>query len=365
MTATAVPETAGQLLPGPSVDQVLRLQAFKDYPMISLLLTTTVAPRMTTKDAIAMRGLAAEALTRIRATEEGPVLGVLESALGRAVDEAIAGPTSAAIAVLVGRQHTELVPLPLGVRDRAVVDTTFATRDLVRSLHRTPRHVVLVFNSGQARLFDGGAGVLKPAPTESFPMFLPPKNGGTGTLSVAFLRRVDTALGVYLRLRPAPLILIGPDKVLTTFKGLSRNTGRLAGTIGGNLAKVPLSELARRLQPVLDLYLHSRQAEALQLLAARDRAGRVVTGVPAAWLAARHERPEMLVVEESLFYPARISDDGDFLEPASDIGSPDVVDDAVDELIELALRRGAWVALTTDGALTGYDRVALTLRPQH
>jgi hypothetical protein len=223
--------------------------------------------------------------------------------------------------------------------------------------------VVLVFNSGQARLFDGGAGVLRPAPTESFPLF-PPKQAGGGAVTIAFLRRVDTALGVYLRLRPAPLILIGPDKVLAAFKALSRNTGRLAGTIGGNLARAPLSELARRLQPVLDLYLHSRETEALQLLASRDRAGRVVTGVPAAWLAVRHEQPEMLAVEESLFFPARVSDDGDLLEPATDFGGPDIIDDAVDEMIELALQRGAWVALTSDGALAGYDRIALALRPQ-
>ncbi len=363
MTALAAPHITGQFLPGPAVDQVLRLQAPRVYPSISLLLTTSVGPRMTANDGIALCALAAEALDRIRGTEDGRIFDSLEATVRRAVDTAIGGPTSAAIAVLVSPEHAETIHLPVAVRNRAVVDHTFATRDLVRSLHRTPRHVVLVLNSGQARLFDGGAGVLQPAPTESFPMF-PPERAGGNAITTAFLRRVDTALGVYLRVRPAPLILIGPDKVLNSFKALSRNTGRLAGTIGGNLARAPLSELARRLQPVLDTYLHSRETEALDLLAARDRAGKVVTGVPAAWLAARHERPEMLVVEESLFYPARVSDDGDFLEPATDIGSPDVIDDAVDELIELALQRGAWVALTSDGALVGYDRVALTVRPQ-
>ena len=363
MTAASSPELTGRLLPGPTVDQVLTLQLIKGYPAISLLLTTTVAPRMTPNDAIALRGLADEALARIRSTEQQALLPAWKPRSDRAVDEAVAGPTSVAIAVLVGPGHTELVPLPVTVRDRAVVDTTFATRDLVRSLHRTPRHVVLVFNSGQARLFDGGAGCAAAGADESFPLFPPAKAGGRA-VTIAFLRRVDRALGVYLRLRPAPLILIGPDKVLTAFKALSRNTGRLAGTIGGNLARAPLSELARRLQPVLDLYLHSRETEALQLLASRDRAGRVVTGVAAAWLAVRHEQPEMLAVEESLFYPARVSDDGDLLEPATDIGGPDIIDDAVDEMIELALQRGSWVALTSDGALAGYDRIALTLRPQ-
>ncbi len=352
-------------LPGPTVDEVLLLQVSRSYPSVSLLLCTTSASRMTSADAATLRSLAAEAVTRLQRLPEKTVSAAVESALARVVGEAAESPTAAAVAVFASVDSAQFMTLPVSVQDRAVVDNTFATRDLVRALHRTPRHVVLVFNSGQARLFDGGAGVLQPATTEAFPMFsVDSVKKVTNPTNSAFLRRVDTALGVYLRLRPAPLILIGPDRVLTQFRSLSRNVGRLAGSISGNLAKAPLPVLAQRLQPVLDSYLRSRQAEALQQLASRDRAGRVVTGVPAAWLAARHERPEMLVVEESLFYPATISDDGDFLSPADAIGGPGVIDDAVDELIELALQRGAWVALAEDGALAGYDRVALTVRPR-
>lgn len=160
------------------------------------------------------------------------------------------------------------------------------------------------------------------------------------------------------------LILIGPDPVVSTFRSQSQNTRRLAGTVSGNLAKAPLSDLARRLTPVLDQYLHSRQDEALHHPEQRDREGRVAAGIQAAWLAVRHERPEMLAVEESYFYPVRLSDDGDVLTSAEDIESPDVIDDAVDELIEHALQRGAWVALTADGALGAYRRVALSVNPR-
>ena len=49
----------------------------------------------------------------------------------------------------------EVVRLPVPVVDRTVVDPSFATRDLVRSLHRTPRHVVLLLSEREARLLDG------------------------------------------------------------------------------------------------------------------------------------------------------------------------------------------------------------------
>lgn len=70
----------------------------------------------------------------------------------------------------------------------------------------------------------------------------------------------------------------------------------------------------------------------------------------------------MLAVEEGYFYPARVDGSGKLLSPADDVEHLDVIDDAVDELIETVLRRGGWVALVEDGALADHDRVALTLR---
>jgi hypothetical protein len=70
----------------------------------------------------------------------------------------------------------------------------------------------------------------------------------------------------------------------------------------------------------------------------------------------------MLAVDESLFHPARISDDGDPLVPVSDVEHPDVIDDAVDELIELVLSRGGWVAFTEPTTLDHHDGVVVVVR---
>jgi hypothetical protein len=170
------------------------------------------------------------------------------------------------------------------------------------------------------------------------------------------------ALGTYLRVHPAPLVIVGAQRTLARFLALSRNTDRLAGTIYGSHARTPLPTLVRLVRPVLERYLRSRQDEALALLDARANAHRVVSGVPATWLAARAERPEMLAVEEGLFYPARLSSDGDRLTPADDIDHPEVIDDAIDELIEIVLRRGGWIALVEDGRLSAHGGIAVALR---
>ncbi|TWJ22313.1 hypothetical protein JD76_02428 [Micromonospora endolithica] len=156
-------------------------------------------------------------------------------------------------------------------------------------------------------------------------------------------------------------MIVGEDRVTGPFRQLSVNCGRLAGVVRGNLLTSALPVLSARIRETLDDYLHRREAEAVALIDRRAAAGRVASGMPDAWLAARTARPEMLAVDESLFYPARLSDDGNTLVPATDAEHPDVIDDAVDELIELVLIRGGWVALTAPGTLNRHQGVALTV----
>ncbi len=364
----ARPAAGPPVVPGPTAEQVTALQAVRAHPCVSVLLTTTPGPRMLPGDLARLHGLVARAAERLR--EEDPATGGtdLVAALGDLVAEAAAGPVSAAVALYAGGSTRAVVPLPLPVRDRVVVDPTFATRDLVRALHRAPRHAVLVLTGSQARLFEEVGGALAPAVSGRFPLTAPDQaRGQRGSAAEeatrSFLRTVDRSLGAYLALRPAPLVLVGPERLLATFRATSKNLGRLAGSITGSHASAPLPVLRERIRPVLDAYLHSRQEEALAVLAQRAAADRVVSGLPSAWLAARHERPEVLAVEDGLHVAARLSADGDLLTPASDVEHPEVLDDVVDELIELVLHRGGWVALVEDGALREHGGVALAVRP--
>lgn len=283
------------------------------------------------------------------------------------MDDAVGGPTSAALALYAGSGTAITLRLPVEVRERVVLDPTFATRDLVRSLHRTPRHAVLVLSPREARLLEGVGDQLRPALSSTFPLRadgeLPAARGGAAPGDTAgFFRTVDRALQTYLRVHPAPLVLAGDPQDLAAFADLSTSLGRLAGQLPVDLSADPLPALAERTRPVLESYLLSRQQEALALVGRRVAARQAVSGMADAWLAARTERPEMLAVEQGLFYPARVSSDGDLLLPATDVEHPEVLDDAVDELIELVLDRGGWVAWVDDGALESHEGVVLTLR---
>ena len=359
--------------PSPAAAQITALQQVHEYPAISLLLTTTPAAQLSRADALRLDALAARAVDRVRAELQPDAAAPAVRRLTALVEQARRGPATQALALYASASTDTLIRLPVAVRDRAVVDPTFATRDLVRALHRTPRHLVLALNSGHARLFDAAGDTLLPALTSAFPMTAGrPDARSRGRADrpgrtddpddTDFYRQVDAALGTYLRLHPAPLVLVGSERATAAFRRVSTNCARLAGTVPGNLTHAHRGLLTTRIRTVLDAYLHHRQKEALSLIDRRTSAGRIASGMPAAWLAARTARPEMLAVDESLYYPARISDDGDTLVPADDPDHPDVIDDAVDELIELVLVRGGWIAFTDPGALDHHHGVALATR---
>jgi Bacterial archaeo-eukaryotic release factor family 3 len=372
----AVAEQERPDLPVPlTAATVLGFQGYRAYPSVSLLLNTRPGAELDPADRARLRALAGDARRRLNASSEG---GHPEPGPGRRVTDLLAaldalvdnvhGPVDRAIALFASAARLARFDLPVEVVDRCVIDPTFATRDLVRALHRTPRHVVLLLASDRARLLDAARGTLAPV-SHGFPRRDPGHRRGTPARE-SFLREVDKSLGAYLQLHPAPLVIAAAQPTLSTFRQLSRNTRRLAGTLTGHHLDTPVDELQIRIRPVIEDYLLSRQAEALNLLTQRDNQRRAVHGLARAWLAARWERPEMLAVEQGYFQPARLTAGGDTLvevDEVDELGDPEVLDDAVDELIEAVLGRGGWVALLPDGTLPADTRVAVTLhtRSQH
>lgn len=342
-----------------SANAVLVLQSMTSYPSVSLLMPTQPG-RLSPGQAARLEGLRDSLARRLR--EEGlssadMMLAELDQLIATAGDLTL----DRGLALYVSEYHAQLLVLPVEVKERGVVDPTFATRDLVRALHRTPRHVVLALSAQEARLFDSQLGSLRRADSAKFPMKARSDKKSKESTE-AFWKRVDQALGAHLRLRPTPVVLVAPEPTLSRFAQSSTNLSRLAGKIAGNHMTTPLPDVADLVAPHIETYLASRQDEALGLLEQRVGQNRAVLGLESVWLASRWERPEMLAVEDDFFFPARLSPDGDSLQAADDIEHPDVIDDVVDELVEQALARGAWVALVEPGRIPDNQRIALTTR---
>ncbi|MCU0270449.1 MAG: hypothetical protein MUF83_17625 [Acidimicrobiales bacterium] len=341
-------------------------QAARTYPSISLLLPVEGHGPWRER----LRHLAATAERRLREEFGGGVDRDLLRSLHDTVGDVEIGVATRSVAVFVNASGSWVVPLDVEVRERVVVDDTFATRDLVHAESRAAGYWVLALSLDRPRLWQGTGERLVPVPwavaTPVEDRRDPRSRRGRDRSDVAETRRarrlraVDVVLGEVLAEDDDPLVVVGAEPSLSHFLRITRQAGRVEGVV----RRAPDADgaaLARRVQPVVAEVLAERRVAALRELDRAISGDRAVWGPAEVWLTARRTNGALLLVEEDFEYPARLLLGG-WLQPSHEPEAPGVIDDAVDEMIEIVLARRGRVVLVPAGSLAAHGRIALVAR---
>ena len=355
----------------PTAADVARVAAQRHPLCLSLLMTTTPAECMLPGDRATLQGLTLDALRRLDEEPDLRAVAQTRAALATTIAQAQDGPTDHGLAILVSPQGAHLLHLRVAPRDRVVLDPTFATRDLVRSAAEDPAFLTLVIDGRAARLLHYGQRYTRPILGHDFPMTRPAdRHGGTGRPGGdadrvrrermrAFLREVDTRLAARVEDLGLPVVLIASDRTAAEYLSMAPSR-RIAAVVRTGTARTTLADLERAARAALDEHVRDRADAALDTARVRLAHGRAVAGLEAAWQVIDHADPDLLVVERSHEAAARVAGRRlDLVEDPEELG---VLDDAVDELIEAALARGADVVTVPDGALARHGHLVLALR---
>jgi hypothetical protein len=321
-----------------------RLQAVRDYPCASVLMSTTPGARMTTGDGARLDGMVASAGRRMAAEAPHHTTEPVLARLHRLALDARGTQTGHAIALYASEVHDAAVALPIPVVDRVVVDPTFATRDLVRALARRPRVRIVVASERRVRLLEGWSGQLAEVGIDG--------RGGRAAEAVMARHRRD----------PLPVVVAGVAREVEAWRGVATVADACIGSIPGHHHATSAARLDELCRPLVDEHLRAERQEALGRLS-REHPDRCASGIDAVWVAAGAGRVGLLCVEDGFTYRARPARDGDGLEVADDRDHPAVLDDAVDEIIEMVHRSGGRVVIVPDAALADHGSVAALLRP--
>jgi hypothetical protein len=265
--------------------------------------------------------------------------------------------------------------LPFAIRERVVIDETFFTRDLIYALNHSTRYWVLVLSEKPTRLYEGFNHDLTEIEEGGFPMIHEgpggeaPLPGGFGVRKSAyrderhrqFFRKVDNALKPFLAGDPLPFIVIGVDRNLAFFNEVSAHTKAVIGTVTGSHDKTSPHELSELVQPLVDKHREEKRKEALEQLERAVSERKFVSTIGEVWRLAHEGHGALLLVEEDFHYPGRLDENG-VLVRAEDASAPDVMDDAVDEIIETVLNKQGRVVFVDNGQLKEHRRIALVLR---
>ncbi len=355
--------------------ELKRLQSHRDYPSLSILAPTHRTAPANKKDRIAVKNLVAKGEERLlREFKKREVASIVQN-LKKLVSQVDWEHALDGLALFASREVATALPLPFRVKARVVMDATFATRDLVYTLNRSPRYRVLVLSEKPTRLFEAATNVLTEHTAKPFPM-VHKGAGGASRLPAGqginrsgirdeehrkFFREVDAALAAIQKDDPLPVVVVGVDRYLAFYQEITRDPNAIVGLVAGSHDETSPSALGKLTWPVFQSGATLRRTRALVRLDEAVSVNRHASGIDQVWRTAFEERCQILLVETDFEYPADLAPQGDRLLPYTGAGEA-ALDDAVDELIEQVLADGGEVFFYQSGALDLHQRIGAVLR---
>ncbi|HTT92101.1 MAG TPA: hypothetical protein VMF65_21275 [Acidimicrobiales bacterium] len=343
---------AGQLERQAVLDWALlrKLQSAEGGPSVSLLLWTTPAAVMTAADSADLHQLANSAIEQISGELRGEARRHVEARLAEAVRAAESSPTDHGLAVFVSQSQTAVVPLPFSPRERAVVNHTFATRDLLDALQTFPMYRALVLRGPGFRLLEGEGERLTDVLDWQVPNPSPRRARSsawtTSQRRRAALDEADRAIGVRVAvIGRLPLIVIGRKRLLSEFRKRSPHASSVVGEVeawGSMHSRASIGELAA---PLIRAWREQHTQTYLDALAEADRKGDVVWGLEKVWEAIQAGQVERMWVERDYWCAGRLTDGSKRLLLSATRDVHGALPDVVDKVIEHAALAGAHVEM--------------------
>ena len=356
--------------------EVHLLQEVKGYPAVTITLPTHRSSPENRQDPIRVKNLVNQAADRLLKEFGKREIEPLLLRLEKLAEDIDYRNTLDGLGLFVNHDFARSFYLPFPLKERVAVDETFFTRDLIFAMNRTPRYWVLALSEKPTRLYEGTREFLVEIREGGFPMThegmggeqaLP---GGFGVRKSAyrderhlqFFRQVDAALKPVMAEDPLPLAVVGVDRFLSFFNEVTGHKSAILTTMTGSHDKTTPHELGKLVWPLVKLNLDQQRQQILGELDKAVSERKFVSGVGEVWRLANEGRGRLLLVEEDFHYPARLDESGTHLVPADDHEAADVMDDAVDEIIEMVMSKQGQVVFVDNGSLDAHQRIALVLR---
>ncbi len=363
----------------PTRTDLLRLSEQRAAPAVTIYLATTPVTQHAQADRIALKNLAAEAISQLIAGNTAKrVVWPIEAALVEIVeDDGLWTHQANSLAIFVTPDATRTYRLPSKLQSSVHVSDRFHIKPLLRAVTFPHEAYVLAIGMGAVRLIEVTADL--PPHVVSVPG-LPKdmadalgrrghgakdKPGQTGestsehALMTRYSRSVDDVLRPVLSGHESPLIVAAAEPMASIYRAVSSYPHTAAEVISGSADHTPDHELAAAARTILD-GIYATQIDSLKaLFEEREAQGRATTDIAQAARAATFGAVDTLLVDMDATVPGTIDADGAV--SFSDVDDA-VTYGVVDEIVTRALHVGARVVAARKDDIPGGGALAAILR---
>ncbi|MFN3918214.1 MAG: hypothetical protein ACK4K0_10775 [Flavobacteriales bacterium] len=351
------------------INETLRkVKDIKSNPCVSIILNTHRTHPDNKKDGITLKNLVTEAENRLLDEfDKRSIVPILEKIhdLASRIDHYI---NLDSMAIFVNESMAEVVRMPISVENRVIIDTTFATRDLVRAMHQSEHYYVLCVSHSKARLIEAYNDKVVREYTGVFPMenshYTTNKEEKTTEktdhLVREFFNIVDKQLQLIYKANPLPVVLAAEERNQSHYREVADKKKMYIASIHKTRDNDKAHEIVTDAWVEVSRVLAENQASAVNDLEQAQQQNKAISDVTEIYRFAKEGRADTLFVEKDFFQPALVN--GENVQLVDNAKVPGVVDDIIDETIEFVLANGGNVVFLPSGALSKYQKMGLKVR---
>jgi hypothetical protein len=347
----------------------IKLKELKDITAascVTLILNTHRTSPDSNQDTILLKNLCKEAEERLLADESKrdakKIIDRLH-ALAASIDH---HHNLESLVLFVNEDIATYTRLPMAVTNRVVLDTNFATRDLVRAQHQEANYYILVLSQQKARLIEAFNDKVVKEYSRSFPIentqFYSTSKGEQANapreanLLAAFFNSIDKELNSSRAEHALPVLICTEQSNYAAYLKIADQPQSIFDIF---LNKNRLDEKAHHIvtdawELIKEITMEKNNARKAELATAVST-GSFLSDVNDIWQAIHEGRVQTLFIEEGLFQAGVITDNTISFSSDDERSTKDVTDDIYDELIEAAMSHGGDAVFLPAGNLTAFQ----------
>jgi hypothetical protein len=346
-----------------------RLKDIFDTPCISILLPTHRTSPDNQNDPLLLKNLVKEVSARVSQDLDKREAKALIERLEATANGVNHSFNTEGLAIFVNAEISEIVRLPVSVEPKAIFDTTFATKELVRAMHASSRYFVLTLSQRKVRLIEGTnerpleevSNDLFPFENETLYSTSSQERSAANTeenLIREFMNRAGKRIDEIQKEENLPVVLMGDARVITFFCEVNK-LSPIAGEVHGNFDDSSLPVIIEKAWPQVQQFIEKQNDEAKSMMGKAVSEAKLVTDVREIWRLTNEGRGAWLFVRDGYFQSARLEDGLPILLNGSEAPVMGDLDDISDELVERALAFGGRVSFLPSDA---QENLALVIR---
>lgn len=345
-----------------------KLSSHQDTLCVTLILPTHRTAPDNQQDRINLKNLVTAATAKLHETNgTRDISGLLDNL--KKTEEIDIQHNKEGLVVFISEHVFEYERLLFSPEQRFIIDSNFATRDLIRQMNYEDNYYVMTLSNNKVRLLEGSTEYLHDIKTKHFPADnnvystdrIKTAQGNTHDkhMEEFFNRQDKLFLSEHYAAHPGHLVLAGTESNIQHYQTIADKKNIILTTIEGSFDDTSAHIIAEKAWPQVRKALAERRKTAIEQLDAAGT-GMLSTDLADIWQKIQEGRGGHLYVEKDFYQAGAIA--GNTLVTSLNGEDAELANDVVDEIIEATIQFGGIVHFMDNGSMEKYGRIALVLR---